>query len=509
MKPKVLLVYPPTQLARREARRVDGSLGLLYLDGALERAGIESDLLDANVGTADDKLEDTFDKLVMQENGLTRIGMTTDRMSEVIARSGYNIIGVSSIFTPQHRMVLEVVKAAKAVSPDILVIAGGVNARALHGRFLAGGVDVVCNTEGERVIVEIIRAWEAGKSLAVSGTITLPKGGRVVNHYPQAGDTLTDLDGLPMPAWHKLPWSRYLQADQVGGRAFLKDPEPSGNMQTSRGCIFRCLYCHISVEQELGKESGGIAKLRFKSEARVVEELSKLKSLGVTKVYLEDDTLLANKPRMRKVLERVRVIGLKLADVNGVNLVHFLKGSARGRPVIDVEFLKLLYDCGLTQIVFPVESASQRILDKYATGKLNHQRLDVVELVRVARNIGITCPINMMIGFPDETEAEMMVSIELGRRLVGAGADYCSFKIPVPLPGSRLHDLALREGHLSPDFDPDIFNWRNAVMRNTTVPPERIEELQQWAEFDVNTDEYRRKRLEIEIGTRWEGGKTA
>lgn len=507
MKAKALLIYHPTQLAKREARRVDGSLGLLYLDASLERAGIESELLDANVGTPDDKLEDTFDKLVMQENGLTRIGMTTDRMSEVIARGGYNVVGLSSIFTPQHRMALEVVKAAKAVSPEILVIAGGVNARALHKRFLAAGVDAICNTEGERVVVEVIQAWEAGESLAVSGTVTM-QNGRIVRRFPQVGDTLTNLDALPIPAWHKLPWMHYDRAEAAGGRAFLKDPERSGNMQTSRGCIFKCSYCHISKESENEEESGGIAKLRFKSEARVFEELSILKSLGVTKVYLEDDTLLANKPRMRKILGKVRGLGLKLADVNGVNLVHFLKGSVGGKPVIDVEFLQLLYDCGLTQIVFPVESASQRILDQHATRKLNHERLDVVELVRVARNIGITCPINMMIGFPDETEAEMMSSIELGRRLVGAGADYCSFKIPVPLPGSNLHDLALRDGYLVQDFDPDIFNWRNAVMKNTTVPPERIEELQQWAEFGVNSEEYRRKRLQIEIGTRWEGGKT-
>ncbi|MBX4181391.1 B12-binding domain-containing radical SAM protein [Candidatus Parcubacteria bacterium] len=506
MKAKVLLVYPPTQLARREARRPDGSLGLLYLAGALEAQGIETDILDANVGTLEDKLEDTFDKLVMQENGLIRIGMSIERLSDVIAHGGYNVVGVNSNFTPQTRMALEVIQAAKAVSPEILVIAGGINARALAGRFLAAGADAVCNTEGERVIVELVRAWDRGENLAVSGTMTL-KEGKIVNRFPAPTDTLTDLDGLPFPTWWKLPWEHYDRIEAAGGRSFLRDPERSAALMMSRGCPFVCDFCHISFEKQFPEETGGIGKLRFKSESRVLSELEMLKSLRVGKVYLEDDSLLANKPRMKKILIEVRKMGLKLADVNGVNLVHFLKGSKGGPPVIDVEFLELLYQAGLTQIVFPVESASQRILDRYATGKLNHDKLDVLELVRIARGIGITCPVNMMIGFPDETEEEIQSSIELGKRLVEAGAEYCSFKIPVPLPGNRLHDFALQKGYLRPDFDPDLFNWRNAVMQNTTVPPERIEELQLEAEYGVNSEEYRRNRLEIEIGTRWEGGK--
>ena len=200
---------------------------------------------------------------------------------------------------------------------------------------------------------------------------------------------------------------------------------------------------------------------------------------------------------------------MQLADVNGVNLVHFLKKvqGKSARLVIDQEFLEVLFDAGLKEIVFPVESASQRVLDRYATGKLDHTTLDVVELVRMANRVGMQTPINMMIGFPDETEAEMRSTIELGKRLVDAGAPYCSLYIPIPFPGSTLFDLALSNGHLSPDFNPDDFNWRRAVMKNTTVSPERIEELQAWGWRYANTEAYLRARLEKSIGTRWKSGE--
>jgi len=68
------------------------------------------------------------------------------------------------------------------------VIAGGVNSRSLPERFLAGDVDVVCATEGEKVIVQLVRAWEQGRSLEVSGTITM-KNSRVVRRPFSRGCT--------------------------------------------------------------------------------------------------------------------------------------------------------------------------------------------------------------------------------------------------------------------------------------------------------------------------------
>lgn len=502
--PKVLLIYPPNQLMPIETPRPDGSLGPLYLAGALEEEGIEVDILDASVGTGNDKLEDTFFNPVMQPSGLIRIGMTTVRIQEEIARGKYTVVGVHSNFTPQTRMALEVAAAAKAVSRDILVIGGGVNARNLSERFLAHDtVDALCVTEGEKIIVNLIRAWERGESLAVPGTIT-KTGGRVVRTPLRPDDTYEDLDQLPIPMWQKLPFVRYDVASG-GGRAVLKGGERSASLMTSRGCPFRCAYCHISIEREHEADFGKIGSLRVKSVERVMEEVRRLKELGVTKIYFEDDSLLAKKSRVQEIFTRVRGLGLHIADVNGVNLVHFQRRE-HNRLVIDEEYLKLLSDAGFNQIVFPVESASQRILDKYATGKLNHATLDVVDLVRKAVKAGITCPVNMMIGFPDETEEEIRSSIELGKRLVDAGAAYCTFFIPIPFPGSKLYETALRGGYLEPDFDTDVLNWKYAVMRNTTVHPERVMELRDWGWGYANTESHVRARLEASIGSRWHSG---
>lgn len=501
---KILLVYPPNQLNPIETPRRGDSLGIYYLAAALERAGFEADILDATVGTREDRLEDTFFNTKMQENGLIRFGMTTMRISEVIARGEYGVVGIHSNFTPQTRMAFEAAEAVKTVSKDILVLAGGVNARNMSQRFLTSGfIDAVCLTEGEKIIVNAVRVNAEGQDLSCVSGIDRLRDGKILRQPVHSTDVFQNLDELPVPALHKMPFWHY---DRINSpRGVLGGGKRYTPYMTSRGCPFRCAYCHISHEKEHREESGDIGSLRLKSVPRVMEEVLRLRELGVSQISFEDDSLLANKVRVRDIFTRVRGLGFELSDINGVNLVHFQKREG-GRLVIDREYLELLREAGFAEIVCPVESASQRILDKYATAKLNHATLDVVELIRTMTDVGITCLANIMLGFPDETETEMRSSIELGKRLVEAGAAYVTFFAVIPFPGCTLHDYALAHGHLAPDFDPDHMNWKYPVMVNTTVPPEKVNELREWGWRYANTKEHIRLRLEASAGHRWQSG---
>ncbi len=494
--PKILLIYPPNQLASIEQPRPDGSLGLLYLAGALERAGFEADILDASVGAETDNLDDTFYRAVRQPNGLTRIGMSQERLRTFIADGKYDIIGINSNFTPQTRMALEVAVTAKDVNPDILVVSGGTNAKNLPGRFFeSGAVDIICLTEGEKIFVKIVEAWVAGLGYGRVSGITYQAEKRRVTNPVAPCDTHMNLDELPFPTWEKLPFRHYDRIVSSRSGVEFAPKVRYAPIMTSRGCPFRCAYCHISKEKEDPLGSGNIGAYRIKSVARVLEEVRRLRDLGVYKLFFEDDSLLANKSRVKTIFENVLGMGLRIAAINGVNLVHFQRRGKNGKLEIDAQYLELLRDAGFDEISFPVESGSQRILDKYATAKLNLSTLDVVELVRIATRLGIKCPINMMIGFPDETEEEILQSVELGKRLVDAGAAYCSPFIPIPFPGSQLYDMAIAEGYLDRDFDPDSMNFVNAVMYNTTVPPERIVELRDRAWREMNPKEYVEERI--------------
>jgi radical SAM superfamily enzyme YgiQ (UPF0313 family) len=498
--PKVLLVYPPNQLMDIEVPRPDGSLGPLYLAGALRDAGIHVELLDASVGAQGDSLQETFFHKVRQKNGLTRIGMTFERICDYIAEEGFDIVGISSMFTPQTRMVLEFARAVKFVNKKTLVVLGGVNATALSVRFLASGfVDVIASSESESFIVRLVRAWQKDEPLESLDAVILLKKGKVFSRHPSLVSIYNDLDKLPFPAWDMLPFDKYENTNSPHGSITPGKRRRYAPIMTSRGCPFRCSYCHISEEKSNASNRGQIGALRLKSIERVMREVEILRSLGVTHLYFEDDSLLAKKERVTEIFRRVAGLDMKISNVNGVNLIHFGIASG-GKLVPDQGYLEVMKKSGFDEIVFPVESGNQRILDKYASSKLNLERFDVLELVKVASKVGITCPINMMIGFPDETEEEIMQSVELARKLIGAGATYVTFFIPIPFPGSRLFSQAVAGGHLSADFDPDEMNWKNAIMRNTVVPPERVMEIRDWAWESVNTKEYVKARRLREIG---------
>lgn len=501
--PKVLFIYPPNQLMDIETPRPDGSLGPLYLAGALRQIGIEPDLVDMAVGTDEDSLESTFYRRVMQSNDLTRIGMSWERIRQLFERGRYDIVAINSNFTPQTRMAFKVAKIAKEVNRDTLVISGGINARHLANRFFAtGNFDLICTTDGEKVIQEIVDRFRNGQELAgIPGTIVRSDG----KTYPTpAGPILQNLDELPMPAFDLLPFHKYEKIASAHGVNITGKLHRYAPIMTSRGCPFQCDFCHVSMGRfNRDPMSGNIDNLRLKSVPRVLQEIEILRGLGVTKLFFEDDSLLAKKKRVAEVFTALRTMELEIADVNGVNLVHLSKPEG-GKLIPDKDFMELLYGSRFTQIVFPVESGSQRILKKYATDKLDHEKMDVVKLVKVAREIGILCPINMMIGFPDETEAEMIMSVEMAKRLIEVGVPYVTFFIPIPFPGSKLHTDALCDGNIRPDYDTDTFNWKNGVMENTVVPRERIIEIRDWAWRTVNPPEHVAQRLQDSIGAgRW------
>jgi hypothetical protein len=69
-----------------------------------------------------------------------------------------------------------------------------------------------------------------------------------------------------------------------------------------------------------------------------------------------------------------------------------------------------------------------------------------------------------------------------------------------------LSDSAIRHGHTEPDFDTDLLNWQNCVMKNTTVPAERIVELRNWGWRYMNGNAHVDARLEASAGVRYERG---
>jgi len=479
----VMLLYPPEQTWPRMMVKPNGSLAYPMLAGALIESGIEVKLFDACVGNEKDDLAEVFYRSTDLPSGMKKTGVSDERILEEIADA--DIVGLTSIFSHQETMVLDTVRLIKKSFPEKLVVSGGVNARHRQKIFFENGVDLICTSESERTIVEIVR--------------TLERGSRCFDHIPKLvylkngvpcqttalGDIIWDLDELPMPAWHLLPNNRYWEIGRPHGGHFEPDEELRyASMMTSLGCPFHCTFCHIAGELA-GSMSGPIGRFRIKSDERVLQELDILKSLGVKQIFLEDDSFFGKKKRGLNLLKKIRGLNFEILGVNGVNVIHLLR---KGEP--DLEVISALAEAGFRDISLPFESASTRIISKYATNKWDINNSNVPALIKALNEFDIRCDANYMIGYPDETKEEIMHTIEFAKKCMDWGLAAVGFSLVMPLPGTPLFDSAMRDGYLSKDYNPDKMQWQKANMINTTVPPHELEEIRNKAWGEVNNERY-------------------
>ncbi len=294
IEPKFLLMYSPQIFDKKfGAIKPEGSLGLIYLASALRNKDFEVSILDASVGNDDYTLEETFFNEKIQPNGLVRVGMNIkDILSEVV---NYDVIGISSIFTAQTRMVEEVVVAIKKEYPDKIIILGGISAKSQMSLFFNAGADLICLSEAEETIVEIGELLRKGeRDFSKIDGIAGKEG--FVNPRLKI---IQNLDELPIPAWDMLPLKKYWEIARPHGGGLKEGNVAYASAMFSRGCPFKCHFCHISKELE-GSITGNTRKYRMKSIDRVNEEIRIMKSLGVKYVFVEDDSMLAKKLELKQ-----------------------------------------------------------------------------------------------------------------------------------------------------------------------------------------------------------------
>lgn len=112
MEPNFILIYTPQVFDPKfGAIKPESSLGLIYLASALRDRHFEVSILDATVGNDNYSLEETFYREEKQSNGMIRVGM---KIKDILKEAeSYDVVGITSIFTAQTKMVEEVVTSIK------------------------------------------------------------------------------------------------------------------------------------------------------------------------------------------------------------------------------------------------------------------------------------------------------------------------------------------------------------------------------------------------------------
>jgi radical SAM superfamily enzyme YgiQ (UPF0313 family) len=405
-------------------------LGLAYIAEALrEKRGHEIKIIDARNN---------------------RLSMA--QISEVISDFKPGVVGISAINfeAPETH---EIAKNAKKLLPEAKVIVGGPYASANREAVLNdANVDFLVAGEGEETAVELLDAIEKNSGLEKVTGIIYRKNGTPLFTGPRR--PIQDVNSL-RPAWDLLDPPSYFKKEGRNSENIIKYSHKTLTIFTSRGCPFKCIFCHNVFG----------SKFRARSADNVVDEITHLREkYGIEELEIVDDSFNLDLDRAKAICSGIieRNLGLHITLPNGV----------RGDR-IDEELLDLFKEAGFYRIAYAVESASPRIQ------KIIRKSIDL-EKVRWA--ISETAKRKMMatgyfiMGFPTETKEDMEMTAEFA---ASSELHVASFFYLNPFPGTEVAKMT--------DLDLTDFTFRDYSTMTVNLSAETDEVMRQ-----VNKKAYRK-----------------
>ena len=375
---RVFLVNPPSLEPVRTPL-----LSFAYLAAALERGGHEVALLDAAAPHA--------------PHG-------TDQIRSCLAAFAPDLVGIHL----KTQQVQPGYALARALAPDFRLVAGGPHATVAPIEALEEGFPLVVRGEGEEALVELADAVDSGGALAaILGLAFVDGNGRTVL-TPGRG-FLADLDGLASP----VPALRHFDPRWYGSA----QPVPFAGILASRGCPAACTFCANNVTGR---------RFRYRSAELIAAEIGELRrSWGLGAFSFFDDSFAVGR---RRLLE----LAAALAAIRSP------PWSCTAHPShLDPDILEAMKRGGCGGLDIGMESGDPERLLTIGKGVTVSRVLDVL---RWCRTTGLHVVVNLMFGWPGETEAELDHTAAFMEQACELGAMFNARGVAVPYPGTELYD---------------------------------------------------------------------
>lgn len=411
---KILLINPPPYDHGENSRFLEKTpiqtytmpLGLGYLAAFLERAGHETDIVDAYAKN-----------------------YSYETIREIIRDQKPRIIGITCL-SDQRASWFRLVKLIRETDNSIKIVLGGPHPTLMLRQVLTQvRPDAIVIGEGEETMRELVRTWEKnGDPGAVRGIAYLRGEDIVVTGQRER---ITDLDSLPFPAYHKVDLHDYRGWDfmtWIYPMFGLEKPPRYATISTSRGCVGNCGYCSAPL----------IWKRRWtkRSAVSVADEMEMLcREYAIEFIILTDDIFSVNQERVKDVCREILRRNLKI-----------LWGFETAVHCVSAEMLAIVKQAGCCIILYGVESASEKVL--HGINK-SIKRTDVLNAFRMTKQAGIISGAFLMVGNPGENEASINQTIQLLRKIQ---PDIILPQIAMITPGTKIFELAKDKGFIDENY---------------------------------------------------------
>jgi radical SAM superfamily enzyme YgiQ (UPF0313 family) len=311
---------------------------------------------------------------------------------------------------------------------DALIILGGAGFSILPEAFMAGlGADYGIVGEGERM-AELLDTLERGESAqGLPGVITA-----LGNFTPPA----------PFPD----PPPRHFNPEGDHLPFYLRNGGML-NLQTKRGCPFRCIYCTYPL----------IEGRRFRRVApeTVARNARQLQDAGAKFLFIADSAFNADAEHSLAVAEHFRKAGVSLPW-----------GAFMAPMQMPPAYFDSLAKAGLTHIEFGTESLSNRVLSAY--GK-PFDREQILHAHAAAIQAGLRVAHYFLFGGPGESADTLETTLaHIDKLKKSVLFLFCGMRI---YPRTDLFKRAVAEGHITEaqDFLEPVFYQSPEISREEII----------------------------------------
>jgi anaerobic magnesium-protoporphyrin IX monomethyl ester cyclase len=329
---------------------------------------------------------------------------------EALRQYPAEVIGLSGL-TAESDSLYRAARYARQGAPGAVILAGGPHASSYTRETVARPeIDGVVIGEGERTLQEILDHIAAGSPWNdVPGTAL--KNGSGECRLNPTRPFIENIDELPLPAWDLTDLDAYAHRRSmslVGRRRYLP-------ISLSRGCPYRCTYCH----QMHGK------KFRGHSAEYVLQLVDRAaEQYGIHNFDVIDDIFNLDVDRLRAIC----------AGFTARRSIRFTLPNGIRADRLDTEQIRLLTRAGLEYVAIAVETASPR-LQKMVCKNLQLDKVRGV-IEEFARQRVMMSGF-FMVGFPTETEEEMLMTIDFALK---SSLHNALFFVVSPFEGTELYE---------------------------------------------------------------------
>ena len=411
---RVLLINPYYPISETPSP----PLGLAYLAAALAQAEIAVKILD-----------------------LVVFPYSRSMLQDLMAAFKPQIAGITAV-TMTFNSAISVIKDIKGINPDILTVIGGPHVSFCERETLISHpeLDVVVIGEGERTIVELCQTVDNHKPMDNVNGIAYRRGKDICCNPKR--ERVENLDELPLPDRRLLPLGRY--------RA-LNMPI---SLTTSRGCPFKCIFC-------VGRKMVG-AKIRYRSPAKVVDELEYLSTLNFHQINIADDLFTANKNHCLSVCDEIIKRKLEL---------HWT--SFARVDTVSEDMLIRMKAAGCDAVSFGLESANLEILETIKKGITLEQ---VEAAIGMCRRAGVTPYASFILGLPGETPQSIEETMAFGKKMKRLGLAF-GFHLLAPFPGTEVREYRDRYGIRILTDDWSQYHANRAIVETPDVKQQLLNQI--------------------------------